>query len=161
MTLQENLNNAFTRVATEFKNIAARQGNLANLTTTEKTSIVGALNELKTLIGGTINDNQTGTASTYSAAKINQLISQAKSDIIGGAGAAFDTLKEIADLLSGEDNAISALNAAIANRLRVDAAQSLTEPQKTQARTNIGAVGTSDIGDVNANFVAVFEAALV
>lgn len=160
MTLEQNLNNAFTRIATEFKQVAARQGSLANLTTTEKSSLVGALNELKTLIGAAINDYQTGTSSTYSAAKIDQKIAQAKSEIIGGAGAAFDTLKEIADLLAGEDNAISALNTAIANRLRFDGAQSLTGPQKAQALTNIGAVSLSDIGDTSANFVAVFEAAL-
>lgn len=149
------------RVATEFKNAAARQGNLANLSTTEKSSLVGALNELKTAIGSAINDNQTGTSSTYSAAKINQLIAQAKSDIIGGADSAHDTLVEIQNLMNAEDGLLASLNAALGNRVRFDAAQNLTNPQKVQAIANIGAVSSSDIGDVNANFVAVFEAALL
>ena len=54
-----------------------------------------------------------------------------------------------------------ALTAAIDKRVRFDAAQTLTVLEQQQARTNIGAVAASDIGDVATDFVAIFEAALV
>ncbi len=45
--------------------------------------------------------------------------------------------------------------------MRFDAAQTLTVPEQTQARSNIGAVAAADIGDTNTDFVAIFNAALV
>ena len=56
---------------------------------------------------------------------------------------------------------IAALTAAIDKRVRFDAAQTLTVPEQTQARSNIGAVAATDIGDTNTDFVAIFNAALV
>ena len=51
--------------------------------------------------------------------------------------------------------------AAVNNRVRFDAAQSLTVAEQLQARSNIGAVAASDVGNTDTDFVAVFLGALV
>jgi len=44
--------------------------------------------------------------------------------------------------------------------VRFDAPQTLSDPQKLQARGNIGASSAVDVGDTSTNFVTVFETAL-
>ena len=56
---------------------------------------------------------------------------------------------------------IAALTAAIDKRVRFDAAQSLTVAEQLQARSNIGAVAATDVGNTDTDFVAVFVGALV
>ena len=99
--------------------------------------------------------------SVSSTAEMNSAISTAVNGIINGAPAAYDTLKEISDYISGNDTAVGGITAALANRVRVDAAQSFTEPQKVQARTNIDVYSKTEIGNPETNLVSVFEAALV
>lgn len=59
--------------------------------------------------------------------------------ITGNAPAALDTLAEIAEQLGNDQTQINNLLTQIGNRLRFDAAQSLTTTQQTQARDNINA----------------------
>lgn len=99
--------------------------------------------------------------SVSSTAEMNSAISDAVNGIIDGAPVAYDTLKEISDYISGNDTAVGGLTSALANRVRVDAAQSFTEPQKVQARTNIDVYSKTEIGNPETNLVSVFEAALV
>ena len=54
-----------------------------------------------------------------------------------------------------------ALTAAIDKRVRFDAAQTLSNTEQTQARNNIGAVASTDIGNTDTDFVALFEAQLI
>ena len=68
---------------------------------------------------------------------------------------------ELQQALQNDQTGIAALTAAIDKRVRFDAAQTLTVPEQTQARSNIGAVAAADIGDTNTDFVAIFNAALV
>jgi hypothetical protein len=51
--------------------------------------------------------------------------------------------------------------AALATKVDFSTAQTLTSPQKTQVLGNIGAVPIADIGDINTDFVAAFNTALV
>lgn len=99
--------------------------------------------------------------SVSSTAEMNSAISDAVNGIIDGAPAAYDTLKEISDYISGNDTAVGGITSALANRVRVDAAQSFTEPEKVQARTNIDVYSKTEIGNPETNLVSVFEAALV
>lgn len=99
--------------------------------------------------------------SVSSTAEMNSAISNAVNGIIDGAPAAYDTLKEISDYISGNDTAVGGITSALANRVRVDTAQSFTEPQKVQARTNIDVYSKTEIGNPETNLVSVFEAALV
>lgn len=122
----------FTQTLTEFaefvgmkdKEIVKLIGNLQTLNTTEKTSLVGAINELfqsvRSLSGSAagINDSATNETSTLSAKKIielfNQAKTEAKSEILGGNVAAeLDTIKELADALNGIKTGEDGLNKLI------------------------------------------------
>lgn len=87
-------------------------------------------------------------------------VSSAIAALVGGAGAAYDTLYEIQQLLIADDSAMSALTTAVNNRVRHDTnAQGLNSTQQGNARTNIAAVAAADVGDTNANFVTVYTTA--
>ena len=119
----------FNQTITEFaefvgmkdKEIIKLIGNLQTLSTTEKTSLVDAINELfqsvRSLSGSAAgtNDSATNETSTLSAKKIIELVNQAKteakSEILGGAVAAeLDTIKELADALNGIKTGEDGLN---------------------------------------------------
>lgn len=111
-------------VGVKDKEIIKLIGNLTTLSTTEKTTLVGAINELKqsinTLSGSAagINDSATNETSTLSAKKILELVNQAKTDakseILGGNVAAeLDTIKELADALNGMKTGEDGLNKLI------------------------------------------------
>jgi len=163
MSLQTQLNSFVLRVADEFNTVKGRTGTLTALTTTDKSSLVAAINELKTAVitSVAIDDLTIGTASTYSSSKIVTLLDALKADLLGGADPAFDTLLELQQALQNDQTGIAALTASIDKRVRFDAAQALTVPEQTQARDNIGAVASADIGDTTTDFVAIFDAALV
>lgn len=166
MSLVTVLTDLTTRIATECKSLRTLINNntagLSSLTTTTKTNLVAAINELNTAIG-TINSNlididdasTTATGDTWSVSKIVSAIAAAKNEILGGAGAAFDTLKELQDALGADASFATTINTALGNRVRFDASQTLTAPQQLQACSNIG------VGDPTTNFVTVFETGLV
>lgn len=176
-TLTQRLTDLTVRFATECKSLRTLiNGNAADntaLITTAKGNLVAAINEVKAQAnslaasgGATINDASTASATqTYSINKIKSEISstaQATKDaILGGAGAAYDTLKELQDLLVGEQSQLDTILAALGNRVRFDEAQTLTTAQKAQARTNIDAYGSAEIGNPDTNFVTVFENGLL
>jgi capsid protein len=163
MSLQTQLNSFVLRVAEEFNTVKGRTGTLTALTTTDKSSLVAAINELKAAIvtAVMIDDLQVSTTTTYSSNKVVTLLDTLKADILGGADPAYDTLLELQQALQNDQSGIAALTSAIDKRVRFDAAQTLTVVEQQQARTNIGAVAATDIGDVATDFVAIFEAALV
>lgn len=138
--------------------LASNQGALTSLTTTAKASLVAAINELVTSLATVksdlaskteIDDTVTTTTNVWSAKKTADAISESatkvKNDLLGGAGTAYDTLKELADLIETNKDAITALQNLAAGHVKFDAAQSLTEAQKKQARDNIGTGSTADI----------------
>lgn len=163
MSLATRIESLVIRVAQEFNDVRANAGNLANLTTTDKSNLVAAINELKAAVvsSAVIDDAHVATTTTYSSNKIVSLLDALKTEILGGADAAYDTLVEIQQLLQNGTSGLDALLAAVNNRVRFDAAQSLTVAEQLQARSNIGAVAASDVGNTDTDFVAVFEGALV
>ena len=66
-----------------------------------------------------------------------------KNDLLGGAGEAYDTLKELADALVTNKDAITALQQIAKGHVQFDKAQSLNDEQKKQARANIGALSAA------------------
>jgi hypothetical protein len=177
-TLQTRLQDLATRIATECKSIRALlNGNAADnsaLITTAKGNLVLAINEVKaqanalaTSQGAVIDDSVTSsTSKTYSIDKIHSEIASTaaatKDAILGGAGAAYDTLQELKGFLDGEQDAIDALNTSLGNRVRVDVAtQGLTTVQKQNARTNIDAYGSTELGTPDTNLVTTFETGLI
>ena len=148
MTLEQRITLLAQGIAADIKSLNTNQGSLASLTTTAKGSLVSAINELKTLVAGasSINDSaaSNSTTASYSANKITGLIATAVTGILGGAGAAYDTLQELQVILQGDDTAISGLLTAVGNRIAFDAVQTLTTQQKLQACQNLG-VGNPDV----------------
>jgi hypothetical protein len=180
-TLQVRLQDLATRIATECKAIrTAVNGNALDnsaLLTEAKTNLVAAINELHTDIeqlaaaaGATINDaSSASTTQTWSVTKlvaefaetstaISDAVAASKAEILGGAGAAYDTLAELKTLL---DTEAGGLTTALGLRVRVDVNnQGLTTQQKQNARTNIDAYGVTELGNPDTNLVTTFEAGL-
>lgn len=165
MTLEERIVALATQVANTIKTVNAKVGDTASLSTTDKTNLVAALNELKIAMGNlpapstVIDDATAGLTKTYSSTKINSIITTAVANLINGAGSDSDTLKELADkivALAQTDNGL--VSTALV--------QSFSDAQKTTARNNIGAASAADlsalatnIGDTNHDFVADFNTA--
>lgn len=154
MSLETRIVSLAQAIGADVKALTAAQGNLTSLTTTTKTNLVSAINELVTMVGSAgahINDTagNGNTTDTWSADKIFDSIEAAKTavkgEILGGAGAALDTLNELAAALGNNPSFATTIAAEVANRVRYDAAQTLTSPQQAQARSNIGAAAASDV----------------
>ena len=168
MSLESRIIALAQAVGADVKALTAAQGSLSALNTTTKTSLVAAINELLTLIGGAgaqINDSAGNgdTSVTWSADKIFDSIETAKTavknDLVNGAGAALDTLNELAAALGNDSSFAATIAAEVANRVRYDAVQTLTAPQQAQARANIGAQSAAAIGDPDHDLVADYNAA--
>lgn len=162
MTMETRLIALAQAIGADVKNLRDKQGDLTSLSTTAKGNLVAAINEVFALVGagGVQIDDGAGngdTGVTWSADKIFDSIELAKQavkdSILGGAGAALDTLKELADALNNDPNFAATIATQISNRVRYDAAQTLTTAQRLQACQNIG------IGDPEADFVAAYNTA--
>lgn len=230
-TLNQRIADLAVAIGTDIKGLRNTIGVLTSLNTTDKTSIVNAINELvgvdadiNTLIGGTgtqiaaavglsgsksikealievallistettnrtnadtsldtrlsdvetalltagaqIDDSAPSLTAVYSSQKVEDLVLNLENTILGGIPiSTLDTIKELADFLT--DNTVaSGLVSQLAKRVRVDAAQSFTSGEKSQARTNIDAAsGTdfnnlvSDLGTIDYNYVADYTSA--
>ena len=153
-TLENNLHDLATAVATEFKLDRAKIGDLASLTTSAKTSLVAALNEVAAAIGSagaSINDSTISALTVWSSSKtdgeLDSRISSAISALIGAAPAELDTLAEIAAALGDDDDLAGTLTSAIA--LKAD---------KTYVDNTF--VTLAAVGDTDADFVQTFQDAL-
>lgn len=146
--LVKNLELAFKSIGEDVKKLLAQDGDLAALTTTQKASLVVSINELNAAVKAidvksVIDDTATDATHAWSAKKVgDEIVAKAaalKSELLGGAGEAYDTLKELADLIATNTDAIDALKNIAAGHVRFDKAQELTVEQKKQARDNIAA----------------------
>jgi hypothetical protein len=162
MSLEVNIKNSLTRIASEFKTVKTiisgnSSGSLSSLTTTQKTNLVAAINELKGMIdavagGGAgdllsannLSDVANAAIALANLGGLNQTQVDARvQQIVGAAPGALDTLAEIATALGNDANFASTVTTALANRVRFDSPQTLTAGQITQVLTNIGAAPTS------------------
>lgn len=173
-TLTTRITDLATRVSTECKAIRTlvngNASDLAALTTTNKTNLVSALNELQGAISTlqaagyvTIDDASTSSSTkTWSITKISSEITAALNALTTGAPTALNTLDELAAALGDDANFASTITTALGNRVRVDTAtQGLSQVQQQNARTNINAMGAEEIGTPDTNFVTVFNTGLV
>ena len=164
-TRAERIKALVVAVAADIKALKLADGDLTALTTANKTSLVGAINEIKQLIGqpsgAQINDLATNGATdvVWSADKVFDEIAAAKlalkNDLTNGAGAALDTLKELGDALGNNPSFAADIATALGKRVRVDAAQTFTALEKKQGCENLG------LGDPDYDFVADYTAAKV
>ena len=162
-TLIVRISDLATRMATECKSLRtlvnANGADLSALTTTQKASLVAAINELKTALDAlgtpiTISDSTSSTTQVWSSIKVASEITAAKNALTNGAAAALDTLSELAAALGNDANFASTITTALGYRLRFDAVQTLTTGQKTQACANLG------IGEPDTDFVTTFNSGL-
>lgn len=206
-TFEQQIHDLATAVGAKCKVLNTRIGALASLSTTDKSSIVAAINEMKTSVTSlantlnsystrlstaesgvstnkaelataksnistlqstiatlstdldalelvvenkaTIDDEATATTSVWSSSKVSSTITAAKqavkNEILGGVGEAYDTLLELQQAIGANKNLIEGFEAIAAGHVKFDGAQELTDAQKTQARSNIGAVSTADM----------------
>ena len=156
MSLSINLQNLATRVASETKALRTlvngNTADLSSLTTTTKTSLVAAVNELQSAIdaiasaegGATIDDEATAGTTVWSSAKVAAQISAAVATLVDTAPGALDTLNELAAALGDDPSFATTINTALTNRVRTDTAtQGLDATSQTNARTNIGAASAT------------------
>lgn len=171
-TLETRLKDLATRIATECKSLRQMvNGNTADLSalsTTGRSSLVAAINELKAgldaVSGGTAIDDSliASTDRTYSITKIRDVVSSAIAALTTGAPGALNTLDELAAALGDDANFSATITTALANRVRTDTnAQGLTAAQQANARTNIGAFGATEIGNPDTDLVATFTTGLI
>lgn len=158
MTLEARVIALAQAIGADIKSLNTSQGSLSSLSTTSKTSIVAAINEI---FANTAQINDTtgngATTVTWSADKIFDAIEAAKlsvtNSLTNGAAAALDTLNELAAALGNDPSFAANVATEIANRVRFDAAQTLSAGQKAQACANIG------IGNPDRDFVADYTTA--
>ena len=164
MSLENKIIALAQAVGADVKALKASAGDLTALSTTAKGNLVAAINELYAMAssaGATIDDNA-GAGATAVAWSADKIVSEiaiarqgAKDDLINGAGAALDTLKELADALNNDPNFAATIASDLANRVRYDDIQTLSAAQKLQACTNIG------VGNPERDFVSDYTAAKV
>lgn len=190
MSLATNLTNLATRIATEVKALRTLlNGNAANLsalTTTDKTNLVAAINEVNAASGGAAIDDVTPSlSSVYSSTKTDSQIAAATAALVASAPGALNTLDELAAALGDDANFAATVTTAIglkANDADVvkltgaqtvagvktfssapsvpDAAFAIAKVSGLQAALDAKAVA-ADVGDTTTNFVTTFEAGLV
>lgn len=162
-TRAERIKAVVQAIGADMKALKIAIGDLTSLTTTNKTNLVASINELVALMGqpaGAQIDDMAGDGDTnvvWSADKVFDVIEAAKiavkDDLTDGAGAALDTLKELATALGDNPNFAADIATALAKRVRVDAAQVFTTLEKKQGCENLG------IGDPDYDFVTDYNAA--
>lgn len=184
MSLQTRLTDLITAVGTDYKQLrtwitGSSSGDLTGLTTTSKASLVGAINEVNAKPSTAPPDATIAVKGIVELATLAEVAAGAdtvravtpegvrqervalKAEILGaGVPAALDTLDELAAALGDDANFGATITTALANRVRVDtAAQGLTGTQQTNARTNIAAIGSAEIGNPETDLVAAYTAA--
>ena len=137
--LQDNLNALVTQIGTDMglvkDDIAAALAAIAALP-----SVASLINDAA---GATVTDKTWSADKLVSefAATITAAVAQAKTEIIDGAPAAYDTLLEIANYIGADQTQAAAILLALDNRVRFDASQTLSAAEQEQAQANIGVTG--------------------
>lgn len=132
MSLELRIKELAETIATQTKNIKVKQGDLTTLTTTEKNTIVWALNEVKASIW-TLDTDVTTRINTAIA---NALEWEDLSDLAG----------QILSLVQADNWLVSAV-----------ATQTFTTEQKAKARENIDSASATAVWNTDRNFVTDFN----
>lgn len=183
MSLQSRISDLITVIGTDYKQLrtwitGSSSGNLTGLTTTDKSSLLAAVNEVNgkavtvpdstTAVKGiielaTLAEVATGTDTVRAVTPegVRQERAALKTEILGaGVPSALDTLDELAAALADDANYASTVTAALANRLRVDTPEQILDAtQKSNGQINLGVYSTGALGDPETDLVALYTAA--
>lgn len=162
-TREERIKSVIAAIGADVKALKNADGDLSSLSTTAKGNLVAAINELYVLANqsrGPQIDDKAGDGSTnvvWSADKVHDAILAAKNalkdELVNGAGAALDTLKELADAIGNDPTFATKIATDMAKRVRVDAVQTFTTAEKKQGCENLG------LGDPDFDFLAHYTTA--
>lgn len=158
MSLETKLNELAAAIGGDIKQLQINDGDLTALSTTVKTSLVNAINEVFSLAssGASVIDDSAGagmTDKTWSADKLASEFAVAVSSLVDTAPATLDTLNEIAQALNDDPNFATTISTELGNRVRYDAAQTLSVAQQLQACENIG------VGNPEADLLSIYTTA--
>ena len=92
---------------------------------------------------------------------IDTKIATLRSELLGGAGSAYDTFKELQDLFLENKDLLEELKAIAGKHLRFDIAQSLTTAEKALVRSNIDAASLADVNNAVNNAMPLAPTASV
>lgn len=132
----------------------AAQGDLNDLTTTERTTLVAALNEMVVALvalRGTVTANTAALARRATSDQIVTAIASLRTEIRNGALADSDSFFDIAEQIDALD--IGATQALMAQLVRYEP-QSLAPEARTRARLNMGAASAEELTAVDAKIGA-------
>lgn len=115
--------------------------NLEDLNTADKSTLTAALNEVRAemlaFFSSVINDETASTNSSYSSAKINELVDAAIDSVMGDeTNPAYDTLKEIANWVAADQSVTTQLLSDLNKTLRTDEVMALSTAQITNILTS-------------------------
>lgn len=149
MSLASQIQTGFTRVGTEFKtlraSILAQNGLNSALTTTDKTTLVNAINEVKAGLAGAgaaINDTTPGTTTTYSSSKINTVAAAAAAALIADASATTATTTTYS---ANKINAVATAAASAASSALIADASATSATTTTYSANKINTAITAAI----------------
>ncbi|MEO0900769.1 MAG: hypothetical protein AAFY00_01695 [Bacteroidota bacterium] len=152
-TRQARLSNAFAKLVAKLNLLKTEIGSLPGLSTTDKSNLVAAINEVKAIAdgaaggGASINDAVTNTVEAWSGSKVNNEIASAIAAALEGEDLS-DLAQEIATLQATDMDLVSVLPQAFA------------PPQQEQARANIDAAHATEVGNTDYDFDADIDAAI-
>ncbi len=115
--------------------------------------------KINSVVAAIINDAVTVSGTTWSSAKIKNVVDTAVAALVNSAPGSLDTINELAAALGNDPNGLITLTNAVNNRVRFDAAQTLTAGQKQQARNNIDVYGKAEVGSPLTDFTAYYTGA--
>jgi len=184
VSLDIRLSDLATAIATDVKQLrtwitGSSSGNLSGLTTTDKSNLVGAINEVKAGSSGAPPDATEAakgivelaslaevaagvdTVRAVTAQGVRQERNALKTEILGtDVPAALDTLEELAEALGDDADFAASVTVALGNKVPWDSTPpGITVEQQINARTNIQAVAIDDVGDTDVDLVAVYMTA--
>ena len=186
LSLQTRLADLTTAIGTDIKQLrtwitGSSSGDLTGLTTTDKSSVVAAINEVQSEIGsgGTQPDASTTVKGIVELATLAEVATGAdteravtpegvrqertalKAEILGaGVPGALDTLDELAAAIGDDANYAAGVTTALANRLRIDINnQGLTGTEQTNGQTNLNVYSKTEMGNPETDLVALYTTA--
>ncbi|CAN5753047.1 hypothetical protein BH11PSE12_BH11PSE12_08170 [soil metagenome] len=165
-TLESRLNALAQAIGTDIKSLSIKQGDLSSLNTTAKGNLVAAINEILLLAqsgSSLIDDASVSGVKTYSSTKVETQLTAAiaalRTELKAGAGAALDTFAELASALNNDASFSATIATSLSKRIRTDAVQTFSLAEKLQARQNIDALGSVELGNIDADFVNAYTTA--
>lgn len=165
MSLQTRIGDLITAIGTDYKQLrtwitGSGTGTLTTLTTTDKTSLLAAINEVNGKTGtvadasetakgivelATLAEVSTGTDTVRAVtpAGVRQERTALKAEILGGAGAAYDTLQELKALIDAaeETSYIDALTTTVGQK--ANSADVYTKTELGNPETDLAALYTA------------------